>query len=70
MSFISYFHTLHPGDVVSFGTAFKPGAGRKSIHHANFQTVPGPVEIGIEGLGTQMSPVVIENKELGPWRLR
>ena len=26
VSFISQFHTLHPGDVVSLGTAFKPGA--------------------------------------------
>jgi 2-keto-4-pentenoate hydratase/2-oxohepta-3-ene-1,7-dioic acid hydratase in catechol pathway len=70
ISFISYFHTLHPGDVISMGTAFKPQAGRKSIHHANFQTVPGPVEIDIDGLGTQVSPVLVENKELGRWRLR
>ncbi len=69
ISFISYFQTLHPGDVLSLGTAFKPSANRKSIHHANFQTVPGPVEIRIEGLGTQTSPVVIEEKELGAWRL-
>jgi 2-keto-4-pentenoate hydratase/2-oxohepta-3-ene-1,7-dioic acid hydratase in catechol pathway len=70
VSFISYFHTLNPGDVISMGTAFKPSASRKSIHHANFQTVPGPVEISIEGLGTQQNPVVIEGQELGPWRLR
>src|SRR5690606_5795330 len=43
VSFISYFHTLEPGDVLSFGTAFKPGAGRKSIHHADLQRVPGPI---------------------------
>ena len=69
VSFISQFHTLHPGDVVSLGTAFKPAANRKSIHHANFQNVPGPVEISIERLGTQVNPVVIEDKELGEWRL-
>jgi 2-keto-4-pentenoate hydratase/2-oxohepta-3-ene-1,7-dioic acid hydratase in catechol pathway len=69
VSFISQFHTLYPGDVISLGTAFKPGATRKSIHHANFQTVTGPVEITIEGLGTQENPVVIEQKELGAWRL-
>jgi 2-keto-4-pentenoate hydratase/2-oxohepta-3-ene-1,7-dioic acid hydratase in catechol pathway len=69
VSFISQFHTLYPGDIVSLGTAFKPGATRKSIHHANFQTVAGPVEITIEGLGTQENPVVIEQKELGAWRL-
>ena len=43
--------------------------GRKSIHQANFQTVAGPVEVAIEGLGTQENPVVIEQKELGAWRL-
>ena len=69
LSFISQFHTLYPGDVVSLGTAFKPGAGRKSIHHANFQTVAGPVEVAIQGLGAQENPVVIEQKELGAWRL-
>jgi 2,4-didehydro-3-deoxy-L-rhamnonate hydrolase len=69
VSFISQFHTLYPGDVVSLGTAFKPGATRKSIHHANFQTVAGPVEVTIEGLGLQENPVVVEQKELGAWRL-
>jgi 2-keto-4-pentenoate hydratase/2-oxohepta-3-ene-1,7-dioic acid hydratase in catechol pathway len=69
VSFLSYFHTLEPGDVISLGTAFKPSANRKSIHHANFQTVPGPVEISIEGLGTQSSHVRIEDEELGAWRL-
>jgi 2,4-diketo-3-deoxy-L-fuconate hydrolase len=70
VSFISQFHTLHPGDVVSLGTAFKPAANRKSIHQANFQTVAGPVEVTIEGLGTQANPVVVENREIGEWRLR
>jgi 2-keto-4-pentenoate hydratase/2-oxohepta-3-ene-1,7-dioic acid hydratase in catechol pathway len=69
ISFISHFHTLHPGDVVSFGTAFKPSASRKSIHHANFQKVPGPVEIEIDGLGHQENTIVIEDQELGQWRL-
>ena len=69
VSFISQFHTLYPGDVISLGTAFTPGENRKSIHHANFQTVAGPVEVTIEGLGTQENPVVIEHKELGAWRL-
>jgi 2-keto-4-pentenoate hydratase/2-oxohepta-3-ene-1,7-dioic acid hydratase in catechol pathway len=69
VSFISQFHTLHPGDVVSFGTAFKPAVNRKSIHHANFQAGRGPVEITIDGLGTQVNPVVVETQELGAWRL-
>jgi 2-keto-4-pentenoate hydratase/2-oxohepta-3-ene-1,7-dioic acid hydratase in catechol pathway len=70
VSFISQFHTLMPGDVISLGTAFKPGATRKSIHTANLQNTAGPVEITIEGLGTQENPIVIEDKELGAWRLR
>jgi 2-keto-4-pentenoate hydratase/2-oxohepta-3-ene-1,7-dioic acid hydratase in catechol pathway len=70
VSFISQFHTLNPGDVVSFGTAFKPGGGRKSIHLANFQTVAGPIEISIAGLGVQENPIVVERKEIGEWRLR
>ena len=69
LSFISQFHTLNPGDVVSCGTAFKPSANRKSIHHANFQIVPGPVSVTIEGLGTQENPVVVEQREIGKWRL-
>jgi len=69
VSFISQFHTLQPGDVISLGTAFKPAASRKSIHTANFQTEAGPVEISIDGLGTQENPVVVENKEIGSWRL-
>lgn len=69
ISFLSHFHTLYPGDVISLGTAFKPAAGRRSIHHANLQTVPGPIEIEIDGLGTQISPVTVEQKALGKWRL-
>jgi 2-keto-4-pentenoate hydratase/2-oxohepta-3-ene-1,7-dioic acid hydratase in catechol pathway len=69
VSFISQFQTLDPGDVVSCGTAFKPAAGRKSIHHANLQVVNGPVEVSIEGLGTQENPVVRKQAEIGRWRL-
>jgi 2,4-diketo-3-deoxy-L-fuconate hydrolase len=69
ISFISQFHTLEPGDVISLGTAFKPGAGRKSIHQANFQTVAGPVSVSIEGLGRLENPVIVEDKAIGRWRL-
>ncbi len=69
VSFISQFHTLHPGDVISCGTAFKPSKNRKSIHHANFLKVGGPVEITIDLLGTQVNPVVVEEREIGQWRL-
>jgi 2-keto-4-pentenoate hydratase/2-oxohepta-3-ene-1,7-dioic acid hydratase in catechol pathway len=68
VSFISQFQTLHPGDVVSCGTAFRPSAKRKSIHHANLQQVDGPIEITIEGLGTQLSPVRRIERAIGAWR--
>ena len=51
------------------GTAFKPGATRKSIHHANFQKVGGPVSVEIEGLGRQVNPVELVDMPLGRWRL-
>jgi 2-keto-4-pentenoate hydratase/2-oxohepta-3-ene-1,7-dioic acid hydratase in catechol pathway len=69
ISFISQFHTLHPGDIISCGTAFKPSETRKSIHHANFLVTGGPVEITIEKLGTQHNPVLIEKREIGTWKL-
>jgi 2-keto-4-pentenoate hydratase/2-oxohepta-3-ene-1,7-dioic acid hydratase in catechol pathway len=69
LSFISQFQTLEPGDVISLGTAFKPGGGRKSIHQANFQSVAGPVSVSIEGLGRQENPIVVEDRELQRWRL-
>ncbi len=69
VSFISQFQTLHPGDVISCGTAFKPSADRKSIHHADLQKVDGPIEITIEGLGTQENPVIRKQMDIGDWRL-
>ena len=69
LSYISQFLTLEAGDVVSCGTAFKPSPGRKSIHHANFQHVSGPVEVSISGLGTLVNPVEIVAKKIGAWQL-
>jgi 2,4-diketo-3-deoxy-L-fuconate hydrolase len=69
VSYISQFHTLSPGDVVSCGTAFKPAKNRKSIHQANFLVTGGPVEISIESLGTQYNPIIVEQREIGRWRL-
>jgi 2-keto-4-pentenoate hydratase/2-oxohepta-3-ene-1,7-dioic acid hydratase in catechol pathway len=69
VSFISQFQTLHPGDVISCGTAFKPSADRKSIHHANLQKVDGPIEVTIEGLGTQENQVIRKQMDIGNWRL-
>lgn len=69
VSYISQFHTLNPGDIISCGTAFKPAKNRKSIHQANFLVTGGPVEISIENLGTQYNPIIIEKREIGKWRL-
>jgi len=68
VSFISQFQTLMPGDVISFGTAFKPSSNRRSIHHCNLQVVDGPIEISIEGLGTQCSPVDRVTQDIKNWR--
>jgi 2,4-didehydro-3-deoxy-L-rhamnonate hydrolase len=57
IAFISRFQTLEPGDVISLGTAFKAGQGRKSIHTANLAKTAGPVEVSITGLGTLSNPV-------------
>jgi 2,4-diketo-3-deoxy-L-fuconate hydrolase len=70
ISYISQFLTLDPGDIVSCGTAFKPSKDRKSIHHANFQQVAGPVEVSISGLGTLSNPIEIEEQAIGQWRLQ
>lgn len=69
VSYISQFMTLEPGDIISCGTAFKPSPGRKSIHNANFQQVAGPVEVSIEGLGTLVNEVIVEDRDIGQWRL-
>lgn len=70
LSFINQFHTLHPGDVVSCGTAFKPAAGRKSIHSANFQKIGSSVTVSIDGLGVQRNPIEVEQREIGQWQLK
>ncbi len=70
LSFLSYFQTLHPGDIVSLGTAFKPGATRKSIHHADLQRVSGPVAVEIDGLGRLENPIELRDESLGRWRLK
>jgi len=70
VSYLSQFQTLLPGDVISCGTAFKPSPGRKSIHHANLQKVPGPVSVSIAGLGTLVNPVKIDDQPIGRWRLQ
>lgn len=69
VSYISQFMTLEPGDILSCGTAFKPSPGRKSIHTANFQQVAGPVAVSIEGLGTLVNEVIVEDRNIGQWRL-
>lgn len=58
IAFISRFHTLWPGDVISMGTAFRPGAGQKrSLHSANVTALGGPMRIEISGLGVLENPV-------------
>ena len=61
IAFITRFHTLWPGDVISMGTAFRPSAtGRRSLHLANITALGGPVAVEISGLGRLENPVVKE----------
>jgi len=69
ISYLSQYQTLLPGDIISCGTAFKPSPGRKSIHHANLQKVPGPVSVSIAGLGTLVNSVEIDDRPIGQWHL-
>lgn len=69
VSYISYFQTLHPGDVISCGTAVRPSPGRRSIHQANLQNALGPIEVRIDGLGTLINPVTVDDTPFGRWRL-
>lgn len=59
IAFISRFHTLEPGDVISLGTAFRPQAGSKRcLHLANITRLGGPVRVEIEGIGCLENPVI------------
>jgi 2-keto-4-pentenoate hydratase/2-oxohepta-3-ene-1,7-dioic acid hydratase in catechol pathway len=57
LEFITRFHSLWPGDVIAMGTAFRPGAARRSLHTADFTSLGGPVRIAITGLGVLENPV-------------
>jgi 2,4-didehydro-3-deoxy-L-rhamnonate hydrolase len=69
LSYISHFHTLDAGDVVSFGRAHDP-AKANGLHRTDLQSAGGPVHVAIERLGRQENTVLIENEPLGEWRLR
>lgn len=70
LAFLSRFQTLEPGDIVSMGTAFRPGKqSNRSLHTADLQRRDGPVTISITGLGVLSNPVVRVSEDLGEWRL-
>ncbi|MCX7036981.1 MAG: fumarylacetoacetate hydrolase family protein [Proteobacteria bacterium] len=70
LAWASRFFTLEPGDILSMGTAFRPGAGSKrSLHLADLQRLDGPVEVSITCLGTLRNGVRRENPVLPDWRL-
>jgi len=65
IAFITKYHSLWPGDVISMGTAFRPGkTGRRSLHTANITELGGPVTVTISGIGTLENPVrrIIDGK--------
>jgi len=51
ISYLSQFFTLHPGDIISTGTPPGVGMGMKPPRYLK---VGDSVELGIEGLGTQL----------------
>ena len=70
LAFLSRFHTLEPGDIISMGTAFRPSEGSKrSLHTADLSRRDGPVEVSIAGLGTLVNGVRREAGPAGDWRL-
>lgn len=58
IAFVTRFHSLWAGDVISMGTAFRPSAsGKRSLHTANITERGGPVSVEITGLGRLENPV-------------
>lgn len=57
IAYITRYHSLWPGDVISMGTAFRPGGAKRSLHTANITAFGGPVSVSITGLGTLVNPV-------------
>ncbi|MCC6947065.1 MAG: fumarylacetoacetate hydrolase family protein [Bradyrhizobiaceae bacterium] len=57
IEFITRFHSLWPGDVISMGTAFRPGSAKRSLHTADVTRFGGPLRVEITGLGTLENPV-------------
>jgi 2,4-diketo-3-deoxy-L-fuconate hydrolase len=58
IEFITKYHSLWPGDVISMGTAFRPGkTGQRSLHTANVTALGGPVRVTISRIGTLENPV-------------
>jgi 2-keto-4-pentenoate hydratase/2-oxohepta-3-ene-1,7-dioic acid hydratase in catechol pathway len=57
IEFVTRFHSLWPGDVISMGTAFRPGGAKRSLHTADITRFGGPLKVEITGLGTLENPV-------------
>ncbi len=57
IAYITRYHALWPGDVISMGTAFRPGGAKRSLHTANITALGGPVSVSITGLGKLVNPV-------------
>lgn len=58
ISHASRYFTLYPGDIVHLGTAI---VGDVRLRDVDFQTLDGPCEIEIEGVGRLVNPVVRED---------
>jgi 2-keto-4-pentenoate hydratase/2-oxohepta-3-ene-1,7-dioic acid hydratase in catechol pathway len=62
IAFISRFMTLHPGDIVSLGTAMKNAeSGGRAVQAIDLNRLGGPIAVSISGIGTLENPVVRES---------
>ncbi|MDA0237704.1 MAG: fumarylacetoacetate hydrolase family protein [Proteobacteria bacterium] len=58
ISYLSYFVTLHPGDIISTGTP--PGVGMGTKPEPVFLKIGDKMRLGIDGLGEQKQAVVAD----------
>lgn len=57
LAFVSSYQTLFPGDIVALGTALQANAGGGAVQNVDLNTLGGPIEVQIEGIGTLSNPV-------------
>ena len=57
IAFLTRCMTLHPGDIISLGTALKAGAAGGAVQNIDLNRLGGEVSVEIEGIGTLVNGV-------------